>query len=64
MQKSERTPGYKYRPIASVDMKDERQQTLDVLAVDGNGERGIDVRTAKPEDAKKAGDRRKRSPLV
>lgn len=64
MKPSERTPGYKFRPIGAVDMKEQRQHTLHVMEVEGNGEPGIDVRTAQPEDAKRAGERRKRSPLV
>lgn len=64
MKQSQRTPGYKFRPVGAVDMKDQREQTMDVLAVHGNGERGIDVRTAKPQDAKRVGERPKRSPLV
>jgi len=64
MQESQRTPGYRYRPIDVTDLEAQSKKTLDVQAVHGDGEVGVPVRTAKHNDAKQRDERPPRSPLV
>ncbi|MDQ0189568.1 hypothetical protein JI721_01775 [Alicyclobacillus cycloheptanicus] len=61
-EKSERTPGYSFRRMGADRITAQAQEDLEKREVHGDGERGIPVRTATPEDAERAG-RRKPSPL-
>ncbi|OFW76919.1 MAG: hypothetical protein A2201_08235 [Alicyclobacillus sp. RIFOXYA1_FULL_53_8] len=64
MQESQRTPGYRYRPIDVTELAAQSKKTLDVQAVHGDGEVGVPVRTAKRSDAQQRDARPARSPFV
>ncbi|MCL6446311.1 MAG: hypothetical protein K6T83_23175 [Alicyclobacillus sp.] len=63
MTDSQRVPGYPMRYIGAKNLDEDMDANLHRLDVDGDGERGIQVRSAAPEDAKRRG-RRKPSPLI
>lgn len=64
MRNSRRIPGEPFRYIAAENVSEDMQQTMNKFNVEGDGERGVPVRTAKPEDADRAGVKRKPSPLT
>lgn len=63
MNDSERVPGYPMRYFGAVKVEDRAKNTMHKFDVSSDGERGIPVRTAKPEDAERLG-RTKPSPLT
>lgn len=54
MTDSNRVPGYPMRYVAAKKLDDDMKESAHQYDVNGNGERGIDVRTAKPKDAQRA----------
>jgi hypothetical protein len=62
-KQSHRTPGYSYRNISTKELEQNDNATMQKLEVHGDGERGIPVRTATPEDALRMGDKPKPSPI-
>ncbi|MCF8563482.1 hypothetical protein LLE49_01830 [Alicyclobacillus tolerans] len=61
--RSERTPGYSFRRMDAEKNEKHHLDNVHVYDVQQDGERGIDVRSATADDAKRRG-KTKRSPLV
>jgi hypothetical protein len=64
VKESQRVPGYPMRYIGAKKIDEDLEQTMENYNVDGDGERGIPIRTAKPKDVEQIGVKRKPSPLV
>jgi hypothetical protein len=63
VKESQRVPGYPMRYIGAKKLDEDMEDTRDKYNVDGDGERGIPVRLAKPDDVRKIGITGKPSPL-
>lgn len=61
---SQRVPGYPMRYVGAKKLDEDRQRNAQKYNAHGDGEIGISVRTAKPDDADKVGVKRKPSPLI
>lgn len=62
MTDSNRVPGYPMRYIAAKKLDEDMSANMHANDVQGDGQRGVPVRTAKPEDATRV-PRPKRTPL-
>ncbi|KPV43688.1 hypothetical protein [Alicyclobacillus ferrooxydans] len=63
MKNSHRTPGYSYRRSGITDLKASTEANMEQYDVHGDALNGAPDRIPNKEDAKRAGDFPKRSPL-
>ncbi len=63
-KESKRIPGEPYRYFNATELAKLDKQAMEKVEVHGDGQMGIPVRTAKPEDAERIGDKPKPSPLI